>query len=382
MSKKLLFILTMCATSLNVYSDESAATFILLNNYNIRQSVDVWSRMRAGFKLAHKQTSRVKYFEKFYTRNPKAFNQLMANARPYLYYILTQTERNGLPSEIALIPAVESSFNPLVSNPTDAYAGMWQFVPSTGKRFNLQQNENIDERRDIVKSTTSALNYLTYLHGIFGQWEATIGAYNWGEGNMYRAILKAGAPVGQIEYADLHLRQITADYVPKIIALASIIENPAQFGVKLDDFDNQPYFAIVNPTATASVNNIIQKVGLDNKTFTKLNPQFKATDYLLGQADRILLPLANQNIYYAKQGGNLSKPTASLTSTLANPNLQVASNQLATSNQVANLQLTSANQGSAPTLTSQQDTNIQASTPIDADTPATYRSDVITTTVA
>lgn len=281
-------------------ADDYATSFMLMNNENLRQSQTIWGRMRAGFKLDHEQTRLVKYYEKFYTRNPNTFNHLMTNASPYIYYLLTQTERYGMPSEIALIPAIESSFNPLVTNGSgDAYAGMWQFTPTTGGRFRLAQNSQLDDRRNIIKSSQSALVYLIYLDALFKQWDVAIGAYNWGEGNMYRAILGSGQTIGNVDYSKLPLRKITADYEPKIIALANIIENPGKFGVTLINIPNQPYFAITNPEDGTSVASLNSKADVSSSDFTQLNPQFKTNSYSLTSQDQILLPLQNQNIYYA-----------------------------------------------------------------------------------
>ncbi|MCC2626234.1 MAG: hypothetical protein K0R14_2107 [Burkholderiales bacterium] len=300
--KKLLFLMSLCSVALIGRADEIATDLMILNNSNSQQFNDIWSRMRAGFKLDHTQNDRVKYFERLYTKNPKTFNKLMNNAIPYLYFLLNETERNGLPTELALVPAIESSYDPLAKNPTDAYAGMWQFVPSTGRQFLMAQSGDIDERRDIVKSTRSALKYFNYLYLMFKQWDVAIGAYNWGEGGMYRAILNSNMPLGQVTYSDLKLRQITADYVPKIIALASIIENPGKFGVTLNDAPNRPYFAIVSPAPSTTVSDVSKLSNVDSQVFAKLNAQYKDIDYKLTAQNNILLPETNQNIYYANIG--------------------------------------------------------------------------------
>src|SRR5579863_326578 len=300
--KRLLLLMGLCISPLIGMADEISTDLMILNNSNSQQFNDLWSRMRAGFKLDHTQNDRVKYFERMYTKNPRSFNRLMNNAIPYLYFLLNETERNGLPAELALIPGIESSYDPLAKNPTDAYAGMWQFVPSTGRRFYMSQNDDIDERRDIVKSTRSALKYFNYLYLMFHQWDVAIGAYNWGEGGMYRAILNSDMQLGKVTYTDLQLRQITADYVPKIIALASIIENPSKFGVTLNDAPNRPYFAIVTPAPNTTVFDVTKLSNVDNQVFTKLNAEYKDTDYSLTEKNNILLPETNQNIYYASIG--------------------------------------------------------------------------------
>ncbi len=281
--------------------DAVAPAIMLMNNYNLRQDGDIWVRMRHGFQLSHEQTKLVVYYERLYTKNPKTFIKLVNNAKPYIYYILTQTERNGMPSEIALLPGVESTFNPNARSSSNAY-GMWQFVPSTGRRFNLAQNSTIDERQDLVKSTNSALSYLNYLHRVFGQWEPAIGAYNWGEGNMYKEIVSSGQSPGNINYASLNLRTETQNYVPKLIALASIIDNPSKFGVNLEDTENKPFFAIVNPDNPTTITDMVNLSGIDRATFNRLNPQYKTSDYTIGSKDNVILPLPNQSIYLASIG--------------------------------------------------------------------------------
>ncbi len=290
---------------LAVEADEgtSVPDVMLINNYNTRQAADIWIRMRRGFQLAHEETKLVLYYERLYTKSPKTFARLVANAKPYIFYILTQTERNGMPSEIALLPGVESTFNPNAKSSSNAY-GMWQFVASTGARFNMAQNSRIDERQDLVKSTNSALKYLNYLYKIFGQWEIAIGAYNWGEGNMYREIVRSGQTPGNINYARLSLRTETENYLPKLIAMASIIENPSKFGVNLEDIENKPVVAIVNPPKPMTISQMINLAGIDNSTFNKLNPQYKTNDYTLGSKEHVILPLSNKEIYLASIGRN------------------------------------------------------------------------------
>ena len=200
--------------------------------------------MSDGFALDHSETKEVKYWEKRYG-SPKYFNIIMQNAAPYLYFVVTEMERRGIPTELALIPIVESTYNPNAVSPAAISTGMWQFVSSSGKRFGMIQNSDLDERKDIVKSTRAAITYLQYLHDMFGSWELAIAAYNWGEGNINTAVNNSSSR----NFYDLDVRDVTHQYVPKVIALANIIQNPRKFGVKLSNLPNQPYFAIINPQA-------------------------------------------------------------------------------------------------------------------------------------
>ncbi len=309
MCKKLLLLLSICAISTLANSEPTSTNFMLMNNYNLRQSQNIWDRMQQGFQLNYEETKLVKYYEKFYTKNPATFDKLMKNATPYLYYMLTQTERYALPSELALIPIVESNYDPLAKNPTDAYAGMWQFVPITGTRFNLAQNNDIDERRNIVKSTNAALIYLNYLHLMFKQWDVAIGAYNWGEGGMSKAIYASNQKVGNVQYNELQLRKITAAYVPKIIALANIIRNPEKFGIKLSNIPNQPYFAITHPVNNTKIQDIIEQSSVSTYNFNILNPQFKNSNYTLNNNMQILLPVQQNITYLALNNTNLDTNT-------------------------------------------------------------------------
>jgi membrane-bound lytic murein transglycosylase D len=304
--KYILVIIIFTLLFFNVYANEFTTQLMLMNNYSLRQNKDVWNRMRADFRLAHPQTEQVKYYERLYTRNPRAFAIIVNNAKPYIYYILTQVERSGLPGEIALLPGVESIFDPNAKSSSNAF-GMWQFISGTGRRFNLIQNSKIDERQSIVKSTNAAITYLAYLYKIFGQWEPAIGAYNCGEGTMYRAIINSDQRPGSIDYYSLKLPNETKNYLPKLIALASIIDNPEKFGVNLDDVDNTPYFAVINPVDTTNVANVIAQSGVSNSIFAKLNPEYQSNSYQLNPSDIVLLPLVNQQLYYAANNINYAE---------------------------------------------------------------------------
>jgi membrane-bound lytic murein transglycosylase D len=247
-------------------------------------------------------------------------------ASPYLYYILTEAERYGLPSELALIPIVESDYNSFVANSTGRYDGIWQFIPSTGRGFGLYEDSNINDRRNIVKATNAAMGYFNYLNLMFRQWDVAIGSYNWGPGNMYKAIDLSGQKIGNVNYSTLPLREITANYVPKLIALANIIRNPNKFGVNLMELPNKPYFAIVHPinsVTVADINNISQT---NNETFKILNPQFKHSRYSLNQQTAVLLPIQNLNLYLASTNGTNKKPIMLAATLTATSNISAKTN--------------------------------------------------------
>ena len=234
MRKKLLFNLLFCPLLLAVHADNLALQMQQINQSNLRYEDDFWQRMRSGFALNHKETKEVKYWEKRYS-NPKYFNIIMQNAAPYIYFVVTEMERRGIPSELALIPIVESTYNPNAVSPTGISTGMWQFLNGSGKRFGMTINSDLDERKDILNSTRGAIAYLQYLYDLFGSWELAIAAYNWGEGNINNALNASSSR----NLYDLDVRDVTHQYVPKIIALANIIQNPRKFGITLTNLPNK-----------------------------------------------------------------------------------------------------------------------------------------------
>lgn len=298
----LLFVLILISTISLANNDLNQQ--IIINNYNVRLSTSIWQRIQGGFGLEHDQTPLVQYYEHFYTKNPASFRQMMYRSLPYIYYILTQVERLGLPSELALIPAVETSFNNNVNS------GLWQFEIPTATRFGLKIIPNhLDQRKNVVLATNMALLYFVYLYHLFNNWQVAIGAYNWGEGNMYNAIKASGQNINNISYHRLHLRQITTNYLPKLIALATIISNPKHFGVELPYMLNSPYFKLVHPLYSMSVAEFIDVSNISNHDFFSLNPQFKSLAYSLTPHDRILVHINYRNL---QLNPNLSNSTGSV----------------------------------------------------------------------
>lgn len=297
MRKKLLFNLLFCQLLISVHAGNLALQMQQINQSNVRSDDNFWARMRSGFSMDHKETKEVKYWEKRYG-NPKYFNIIMQNASPYIYFVLAEMERRGMPSELALIPIVESTYNPNAVSPTGISTGMWQFLNGSGKRFGMTINSNIDERKDIITSTRGAIAYLQYLYDLFGSWELAIAAYNWGEGNINNAL---NASRSRNLY-DLDVRDVTHQYVPKIIALANIIQNPQRFGITLTNLPNKPFFASINPPSTTSVADFMNAANMSSAMNKKLNPQYNSTSYNVTTDQHLLLPVVNQSTYYASIG--------------------------------------------------------------------------------
>lgn len=318
--QKKLFISLLSLITISGYSnaDIVADHVTNLNRLSMQQDSSLWQRMRDGFALDHSETKEVKYWEKRYG-SPKYFNIIMQNAAPYLYFVVGEMERRGIPLELALIPIVESTYNPNAISPAAVSTGMWQFLAGSGKRFGMTINSNLDERKDIVKSTRGAVAYLQYLHDLFGNWELAIAAYNWGEGNINNAVNSSNSK----NFYDLDVRDVTKQYVPKVIALANIIQNPSKFGIKLIDLPNKPYFAITYPPTTIAVSDFMTQANMDTTLNKKLNPQYSSTSYKVTSSQRLLLPISNQPTYLANIGQALIAPTIA-TSTVINPNNIVA----------------------------------------------------------
>jgi peptidoglycan lytic transglycosylase D len=251
---------------------------------------DLWSRIRGGFAMTDLDSKLVARHEKWYADHPDYFERMIDRARLYLYYITEEVERRGMPSEIALLPMVESAFNPGAYSPSRA-SGIWQFIPSTGKKFGMEQNWWYDGRRDVISATNGALDYLQNLHNMFGDWELALAAYNCGEGAVLRAQAYNRRHHRPTDYASLKLLRETRNYVPKLMAIKSIISDPGRFGLTLQDIPNEPYFATVATTKHIDVKLAAQLAGISEEEFAALNPAHNRPVILQDNNDFILLPI-------------------------------------------------------------------------------------------
>lgn len=274
---------------------------------------DLWSRIRGGFAMRQLDTKLdtklVARHEKWYADHPDYVERMTDRARRYLYHITEEVERRGMPSEIALLPMIESAFNPGAYSTARA-SGIWQFIPSTGKNFGMEQNWWYDGRRDVISATNGALDYLQKLHDMFGDWELALAAYNCGEGAVQRAQAhnrKRGLPVN---YSSLKLPKETRNYVPKLLAIKNIIANPASFALVLKNIPNQPYFAAVATTRHIDVKLAAQLADISIEEFTALNPAHNRPVILQDNTDLILLPIENMETFRANLEG-YDKPLVS-----------------------------------------------------------------------
>jgi peptidoglycan lytic transglycosylase D len=251
---------------------------------------DLWTRIRNGFAMGEIDSKLVSRHEKWYADHPDYVARMTDRARLYLYYITEEVERRGMPSEIALLPMVESAFNPGAYS-TSRASGIWQFIPSTGKKFGMEQNWWYDGRRDVISATNGALDYLQNLHNMFGDWELALAAYNCGEGAVLRAQAynrRHGRPTN---YASLKLLKETRNYVPKLMAIKHIVADPTSFGLALQDIPNEPYFAAVATTSHIDVKLAAQLADISVEEFAALNPAHNRPVILQDNNDFILLPI-------------------------------------------------------------------------------------------
>lgn len=258
------------------------------------QASDLWERIRAGFRIPDLDNSITVTRTKWYSAQPEYFERTLDRASRYLYHVVEELEKRDMPTELALLPFVESSFDPNAVSSAKA-AGMWQFIPSTGKFFNLKQNFFRDERRDILASTDAALTYLQRLHHMFGDWHLALAAYNWGEGSVQRAINRAKAQRLPIDFNSLSrfMPEETRHYVPKLQAVKNIIAEPRRYAVTLPPVDNEPYFVTVRKIRDIDVEVAAQLAELSMEEFRALNPQFNRPVITGGPDTYILLPHAN-----------------------------------------------------------------------------------------
>lgn len=261
---------------------------------------DLWERMRDGFQMTDLDNAITESRTKWYSAQPEYFERTLNRASRYLYHVVEELEKRDMPTELALLPFVESSFDPLAVSSAKA-AGMWQFIPSTGKYFNLKQNVFRDERRDIIASTDAALTYLQRLHGMFGDWHLALAAYNWGEGSVQRAMNKARAQKVGTDFNSLSrfMPKETREYVPKLLAVKNIILEPERYAVTLPPMENQPYFVTITKLRDIDVELAARLAELPMDEFRALNPQFNRPVITGGPNTYILLPQANAEKFAA-----------------------------------------------------------------------------------
>lgn len=260
-------------------------------------SIDIWQRLRQGFQItpnslpysADKQLQR-------YLKNPHNLNLLFEHSSPFLFHVTEQLENANLPLELALLPIVESNYDPLAYSPSHA-VGLWQFIPSTATSLGLERSRWYEGRRDVVQSTAAAVTYLGYLNKQFnGNWLHALAAYNSGEGAVRKAIRKNRRLGKSTEFWALRLPRETKNYVPQLMALASIVKDAEKLKVKLPEISNSAYFSLVELPAQIELDKVIEVTGVDDAVFTQLNSAYKRSVTPPEAGYHILLPIEKSQI--------------------------------------------------------------------------------------
>jgi membrane-bound lytic murein transglycosylase D len=257
---------------------------------------DLWGRIRRGFAINDLTSELVTSQEQWYATRPSYIGRMTERSSKYLYHVVEELERRNMPTELALLPFIESAFNPQAVSGAKA-AGMWQFMPATGKYFSLKQNVFRDDRRDVLASTKAALDYLKKLHGMFGDWHLALAAYNWGEGSVGRAIAKNQREGLPTDYASLNMPAETRNYVPKLLAVKNIVANPVVFNATLPEIPNHPYFQSVAITRDLDVALAAKLAEIKLDDFKSLNPSANKPVIFAAGTPRILLPWDSAGIF-------------------------------------------------------------------------------------
>jgi membrane-bound lytic murein transglycosylase D len=272
----------------------ASATIPLQSEYG-----DLWEHIRRGFVLVDIDTPEVKVAADWYVARPDYMARMVERSRRYLYYIVTELEKRGMPLEIALLPMIESAYNPMAYS-TSRASGIWQFVPSTGKSYGMKQTWWMDERRDVVAATDGALDYLQKLYAEFGDWPLALAAYNWGEGSVRRAIAanqKRGLPT---DYLSLTMPAETRNYVPKLQAVKNIVRDPASYNLELAIIPDAPYFTVVRTTRKIDVKVAADLAEMPLEEFLSLNPQHNRPVIAGADETTILLPYDKAELFASK----------------------------------------------------------------------------------
>ena len=310
------------ATAASEAGSDLPVQFKRQGNLGLQPPTDIWERIRRGFAMPNLETELVRDREQWYAARPDYLLRMTERSRRYIYHIVEELERRNMPTELALLPFIESAFNPEAVSSAKA-AGMWQFMPATGKYFDLKQNLFRDERRDVLESTRAALDYLQKLYGMFDDWHLALAAYNWGEGSVSKAIARnkaRGLPLG---YTDLQMPNETRYYVPKLQAVKNIVAQPELFNVQLPLIHNHPFFKSVAIERDIDVAVAARLAEIKLEDFKALNPQMKHPVILAAGTPHILLPWDNASVFERNLQGQSGRALASWTAWVAPSTMKV-----------------------------------------------------------
>ena len=259
-------------------------------------SSNLWIRIRDGFAMEPLNNPLEIEQVRWLSARPDYVNRSMARSSRYLFYIVQEVNTRNMPMEIALLPFVESAFNPQAKSTAKAM-GIWQFMPATGKDFQLTQNVFRDERRDVLQSTDAALDYLQRLHKQFGSWDLALAAYNWGAGNVSKAQKRNLAKGLPTDYQSLKMPNETRQYVPKLMAYRAIVLDPESYGIVLPPLENHPYFIALDMDRDIDVDLVIKLAQIPPEEFHNLNPSFNKPVILGNTNQQVLLPFGHAEVF-------------------------------------------------------------------------------------
>ena len=257
---------------------------------------DIWDRIRNGFGIPNIETPLVAEQQAWYLSHPDYLRRAVDRSSRYLYHVVQELNKRHMPTELALLPFVESAYNPMAYSRAHA-SGMWQFIPGTGRTYNLKQDWWRDERRDVIASTDAALTYLQTIYEMHGDWHLALASYNWGEGSVKRAIDRNAAAGLSTDYLSLSMPDETRNYVPKLQALKNIIANPEAFGVTLPRIDNEPYFVAVERSRDIDVRTAARLANMSIEDFRALNPSFNRPVIRGSSGTPLLVPADRESAF-------------------------------------------------------------------------------------
>lgn len=254
-------------------------------------SGSLWASLKKDFRMSEVNSELVRRHESKFAANGAYFDRTITRSKPYMYHIATEVKKRNMPAEIALLPFIESAFVTKAKSHVGA-SGLWQFMPATGRHFGLEKTPLYDGRHDIYAATDAALNYLQYLHGLFNDWSLALAAYNWGEGNVGRAVNRARAQGLEPTYENLRMPNETRNYVPKLLAVRNIVASPQTFGMNISEITNQPYFQTVSIDKPIDNSTIARLANISESELLTLNPAFNAPVFIPKNNRKLLLPVS------------------------------------------------------------------------------------------
>lgn len=260
-------------------------------------ALDLWQRIKDGYAIPELQSPYTQNHENWYSTRPDYVKRMVDRSQRYLYHIVEEVQKRGMPTEIALLPMIESAFNPQALSRSSA-SGIWQFIPSTGKNFGLKQDWWMDNRRDVTAATNAALTYLQKLYVMFGTWDLALAAYNAGEGTVGRAIERNRSRGLPTDYQSLDLSDETKNYVPKLQAVKNIMTNPQRYGLNIQSIPNRPYFTKVTAPQQIDARLAAELAEISYEEFSSLNPEYNRPVLTAnGNVHEILLPITAAEIF-------------------------------------------------------------------------------------